>query len=135
MLRLVVIDGMSGSGKTTLRSALIETMNFDVLTIDRFSPSIWVYDMLRGIDRTKEIQDFENKFEVFEPLLVLCMCDPEVARERDEIKRLNFTYTEEQNLFEVYYNEITKYKNKIYLDTSRLSLEFLIKSIKEKLNA
>jgi len=134
-VNLVILDGMSGSGKSTLRSALIKAMNFDVMTIDRFSPSIWVYDTLRGVDRTDEIIAFEEKFDyTFYPIFAFCHCEPSVAEERDKLKEAVYAYEEEHKMFIRYMNNICKYTFKAVLNTGQLDIAACVKLVQGKIN-
>jgi thymidylate kinase len=106
-MKIVIFDGISGAGKTTLRYELFKRFNYNILTIDRFTPSIWAYDYLRGKDRTKDVDDIE--WELFnsnlEVSVVLCYCRPEIAKKRtrvDVLRNVEFTPEQETEAFEKY---------------------------------
>jgi len=135
-MQIVIFDGCSGSGKTTLRYKLFYAMDFDVLTIDRFTPSVWVYDYLRGIYRTRAIQDFEERFNKFDPLFVLCLCNAEDARSRikdNSLRKVEFDVEDELEAFEQYFLWVSRYSKKIKLDTSNLSIDECIVKMHEAL--
>jgi len=135
-IKIVIFDGASGSGKTTLRYNLFYEMNFNILTIDRFTPSLWVYDYLRGINRNSEIKNFESKFDLcFNPLLVMCDCDLEIAKSRvqdNKLRKRLFLINDEKNAFSKYLNEICNFSNFLKLDTNN-SIEECISKILEKI--
>ena len=120
-MNLVIFDGMSGSGKSTLRTNVMKLKGFDILTIDRFTPSIWVYDKLRGVDRTDEMALYEKALdELLSPLVVITRCSPLVAAKRDQKIDVEFSYEQEYDMF-WHYVLISEYKNLIRIDTSELS--------------
>lgn len=133
IMNLIIFDGMSGSGKSTLKKEIIKKLNYNVLTIDRFTPSIWVYDFLRGINRTREIVEFENKFDKLDPLLVITYCSPEIAFKRDYEKEAVFGYEKEKLAFDKYLNNICRYKRGCAINTEVNSIEESIKIIEVEL--
>lgn len=129
-MKLVIIDGMSGSGKDTLQKEIIKKFNYDILTINRFTPSIWVYDALRKKDSTKEVQEYEIMFDKdIRPFVFVCFCDPKVASIRDFYKENVFTYEQEGKFFNQYFSTISKYSNLHYIDTTEFSAEHIANDI------
>lgn len=118
MVKLLIIDGASGTGKTTLRYKLMQSMDYNILTIDRFTPSIWVYDKLRGIDR-QDVLDYEEKFDAMNPLVVICTCNPEIARMRshvDPLRKVEFPFIHQINAF-YDYSKVSRYSRLITVYT------------------
>jgi len=117
---IIIFDGASGTGKTTLRYKLMQSMNYNILTIDRFTPSIWVYDKLRGINRP-DILEFEEKFDLMNPLVVICTCSPDIARMRshvDPLRKIEFPFIEQINAF-YDYSKVSRYSRLITVNTSQ----------------
>lgn len=133
-IKTIIFDGGSGSGKSALKKEIIKYYNFNITTIDRFSPSVWVYGKLRGENLTKEIIEFENNFVKINPLLVICKCNSIDAKKRDIIKENKFGYNEEKNMFFEYLKNVCKYNNVLVLNTSKYSINECVKQIVEKLN-
>ncbi len=133
MIPVVIFDGMSGAGKTTLRYKLYQYLDGNVLTIDRFTPSVWVYDYLREKNRRIEIQKIEEEFQAaLFPLCVLLFCDFEESLKRisKNVFRISkFTPEKEARGFEIYRKDISKYTNILCLDSSRKDSEILLKEI------
>ena len=127
MIPIVIFDGISGSGKTTLRYALYQKLEGNVLTIDRFTPSVWVYDYLRGFDRVEEIGIIEKKFDdAFSPLLVLCTCSERIAAERvrnNQFREIQFLVNDELLAFAAYLERVCQYSRILTtVDTSDVSI-------------
>ena len=124
-IKIVIFDGISGAGKTTLRYKLFQKFEFNILTIDRFTPSTWAYDYLRGVDRTAEVSEIEIKFNMFDCSLVLCYCSPETSRMRvrnDKLRKVIFSPENEYTAFKKY-ELISLFNSRITLDTDVLSVE------------
>lgn len=133
-MKIIIFDGMSGSGKTTLRYKVYQKFNNDCLTIDRFTPSVWVYDFLRGIDKTRDIFEIENKMNMFDCSLVLCYCNPNIARSRVKENMLRehvFAFEDELIAFKKYEN-ISSYKSIILINTEK-SIDECVKEIVDKI--
>ena len=133
-MQIIILDGSNGTGKSTLRHELMQRMNYDVLTIDRFTPSIWVYDRLRGIDR-RDVLEFEEKFDKLNPLIVICKCIPEIAKKRTQdnvLRKINFNIEDQDREFDIYYSKYSRYRNLIRVNTE-LPIEDCIKKIIERL--
>jgi thymidylate kinase len=132
-MKLIILDGINGSGKSTLRYALMKKYNYNILTIDRFTPSIWVYDKLRGINRP-DILEYEEKVDKILPLVVICICKPETAEKRSRItdlRKVEFSYLDQIQSFKEY-TKVSKYLNVLLLDTEQ-SIEKCLNIIGENL--
>ena len=139
-MEVIILDGCSLSGKTTLRNILYKEYSSSLLVIDRFTPSNWVYDYLRGNNRKREIIKFEGIFDlIFRPILFILFTSSESSIKR-EIKRRNstkeihndkiFDIHNELLAFDKYYNEICQYKDKSRIDTSNISVDECLSLIK-----
>lgn len=133
-MEIVIFDGMSGSGKSTLRKRLDKHLAYGIISMDRFTPSCWVYEVLRGRDNTKFVVDFEDKFEKnYHPLLVICHCHPHIARARDVTNEVMFGYYDERHMFFKYVNEVSRYSRLMMLDTGVHGVEDCINIVQEKI--
>ncbi len=134
-MNIVIFEGMSGSGKDSLQKSVAKLFDYNIITINRFTPSIWVYDSLRGFDRTDEIIKFEREFDcLMKPFLVISYCDPEISEKRDVVKENAFKYEFEKDKFEEYEKTICQYTRKIIIDTSINSVEECAKKIKREID-
>ena len=134
-IKIVIFDGVSGAGKTTLRYELFKKFNYNILTIDRFTPSIWAYDYLRGKDRAVDIKDIEIKMNLFDSYLVLCYCEPNIAKKRirrDDLREVQFSPEQEIDAFE-HYEKISLFKSVIIIHTENFSVDQCIEKICAKL--
>jgi thymidylate kinase len=131
-MKIIIFDGVSGSGKTTLRYRLFQELNYEVLTIDRFTPSMWVYEFLRTGNKRTDIFEIESEMSKLDCHLVLCTCAPDVSKHRvtdNNLRSVMFTPDQEVSAFNEYIT-ISKYSRIINLDTSYLSVDDCITQIK-----
>ena len=140
MDRLLIFDGACGTGKTTLRYKLFQDLNYNILTIDRFTPSQWVYDRLRGNDNSKEILEFEDKMNMLSPIVIICKCDPmtaiDRARPNDHLRTIEFSIEEQLLMFDRYF-DVSKYSYLYEIDTGINNIDRCvdrIKHIMERIN-
>ena len=132
MIPIVVLDGHSGSGKTTLRNYLYEECKSDILVLDRFTPSNWVYSNLRGVDNTREIVDLEDRLNrSCRCFVFICYCGSDEAISRFKLRSRYPEIDVEKEIykFDEYYLLISRYSNIFMLDTS-LNIERCISLIK-----
>lgn len=134
-MKIVVFDGPSGSGKTTLRYKLFQELNYEVLTIDRFTPSMWVYKYLRSGKERTDIFDIEDKMNLFDSTLVLCLCDSSILRKRisdNTLRSVVFDASDECRAFEKYL-KVSHYRSIININTGIKSVNDCIDEIVERL--
>lgn len=123
MIPLVILDGHSGSGKTSLRRFLYNEYKSKLIVLDRFTPSNWVYSMIRNINNVEEIEQIERSLDKeLVCILVLCECSLEDATRRimlreDDFKVVEYPLSLEKEYFNIYFEEICLFKNKIKLFT------------------
>lgn len=133
MNRLVVLDGANGCGKSTLRYALFQSLEYNVLTIDRFTPSQWVYDRLRGNDNSKEILEFEEKMNMLNPIVIICKCDPmtaiDRARPNDHLRTIEFSIEDQLLMFDKYF-DVSRYSYLYEINTGMYNVDRCVDRIK-----
>lgn len=85
MYRLIAFEGISGSGKTTLYESVRKHVGQTNLIVHRWTPTKWVYDRLykRNEVNTSRLIELERQLvPILDPLIVWCVCDPEIAAMR-----------------------------------------------------
>lgn len=130
---LLIYEGISGSGKSSLLTEMMHHRNFDHYALHRASATQWVYGSLGGRDiPLKAIHEWELSIQKIQPVvLVLMTCNPKIALERKLAlgdQHIETNLKEAQELFQIYFKEITKFEAKIYLSSEsemKNNVEFL----------
>ena len=121
--RILIYEGIPGSGKSTLRYEIGLRSNFKDLTIDRFSPTQWVFSKLREDNlvflgsQVEEIMEKE-----FDVIVIWCICSPETAfkRCREKNDSINSTLLElerAEELYRMYFRKFSRFTNIVGIDT------------------
>jgi len=137
-MKIIIIDGMSGAGKTTVKKMLGMHYLSDALLMDRFTASSWMYDKIRGVDRSIEIIEFEKTFEqIYMPYNILLTCDETVALDRcTNRERLPIYKSLQEKVAMLWYNKyVCQYKNTKLIDTTDYSLVEVFEIIKNYIGA
>lgn len=135
-MKLIILDGHSCVGKSLVRRFIYSKYKSDVILLDRFTPSNWVFSYLRGKNNTKEILEFEKIFNLlFKPIVVILHCDTLEAEKRSVSKDefLEFSIDDEKDAFNKYL-EISSYSDIVKIDTSNLGVKELAKKVMEIIN-
>lgn len=132
-MKVIILEGVQGGGKTSLRRYLFDAYKSRLLVLDRFTPSNWVFNSIRGLDNTEEIQKFETKFNnEFKPLVFIFICDPEKSiqrvYDRDKESVDYETLDNERKQFRNYFG-VSKYSN-LYEINANMSINKVIKKVK-----
>lgn len=122
---VVLYEGISGAGKSSLSKGVRKKVNHNVLSIDRFTPSIWVYKQYRNeeeLDINFQAEKILN--DNFNVKVIWCRCPVEVAFQRcldklEEEKANQELMTQTDALFERYFNGISYFSSVLELDTTK----------------
>jgi thymidylate kinase len=137
-LKFVIFEGPDKSGKSTLFQAFRRRTKYQPLAIERFTGSNYVYDQFyeRESNSDAYLQPEKAIQDVFDCYLVVLIPDDEVLEERimaneigkdKEIALEN--YVTVSRLFEDYYYIFTNFRNKMIINTGRLSVEEAVNQI------
>ena len=128
--KLVIFEGTNRSGKSTLRMELLKSIP-NILTIDRFTPSNYVYSMLYNREEDFVYLAYLEFIMSTRGIIVYCYTDYPTYIQRckntgHEVQTEE-EFNKEKKIFEDYFNNITLYKNIIKFDTSKMSTESCVK--------
>ena len=120
---ILLFEGISGSGKSTLSKELEKVRKYQDLTLDRFTPSMWVYSLYRNKFPSSHNRMAEELLEtLFNVKVIWCHCNPYLANkrcieknqeEKSDIEKLLLT----SYLFSYYFRYITLYKSIMKVNT------------------
>ena len=123
--RVLIYEGIPGSGKTSLRYAYGKLTQFVDLTIDRFTPTQWVFSQLRNDLIVQDLSEIEQALDnILNVVVIWCQCPIEKAFQRCRQKR-DFIDSSIDNLIKLeqlykeYFSTKCKFSKIIELDTNR----------------
>lgn len=119
---IILYEGIPGSGKTTLMKAVNKVRDYRDIALDRFTPTQWVYDSLRGRLFNESLIVERGILEHFEVWVVYCICPPELAYERCKAKNDDDDANLEKlidlnRLYKRYFTHITQFENIVLVNT------------------
>ena len=118
-------EGIPGAGKSTLKQAVSKYRGHTHLSLDRFTPSMWVYSKFRNETAYEFNEDVEKILEDnFDVYVIWCVCAANIAYSRCVIKNdLEDAHLERlcslSNLYKEYFATVTTYSKIIEVNTEK----------------
>lgn len=128
--RVVIFEGTNRSGKTALRLELLKVIP-NLLTIDRFTPSNYVYSMLFNREEDFAYLAYLEYILSTRSIIVYCYTDYPTYIERckntgHEVQS-EFNFNTEKLFYDQYFKDVTLFKNIIKFDTGKMTTESCLK--------
>ncbi|MEK7087532.1 MAG: hypothetical protein AAB958_02415 [Patescibacteria group bacterium] len=132
---LLLYEGISGSGKTSLSKTVQKELGYGVLSIDRFTPSIWVYSKYRGEEILELNRIAERNLELnFDVRVIWCECEISIANQRcldkNQIEKSGIDkLTQQAFLFQDYFKNYSFFSKILQMDTSLEDIKETVKKV------